>query len=305
MTSRWINALPRPLAFVFSGGANLGAIQVGMLKALHEEGFVPDLIVGTSVGALNGATIANHGMAGGIEILEEIWVGLNKDDIFPGGVWSQAMTLVRSWLHLYENSGLAKVIRHALTVDRLEDLATPFAVTATELVTHRSVLFTAGKIEPLLLASTSLPSIYPPVEIDGINYIDGGITNGTPMNSALSLGAKSMVVLDAGGNSCTPGDPPKHVAELLTTVLSSALRQKVLVEAPRIAQHLPVLFLPRPCTDGLSLVDFSSGRELMDEAYAMNCQFLAEAAVPRAGKMTGSPHSHQPEVDSALQMSMA
>ena len=94
MNEQWNNGLPRPIAFAFSGGASLGSVQVGMLRALHKAGIRPDLIVGASVGALNGAVIAAHGFERGIELLETLWTELRRTDIFADGCLSKLLCLL-------------------------------------------------------------------------------------------------------------------------------------------------------------------------------------------------------------------
>ena len=71
-------------AFVLSGGGSLGAVQVGMLRALSERNITPDLVVGTSAGALNAVFVAEHGTGpAALDRLAEIWTGLRRDDVFP------------------------------------------------------------------------------------------------------------------------------------------------------------------------------------------------------------------------------
>ena len=289
--SRWQSALPRPIAFVLSGGANLGAIQVGMLRALHHVDLYPDLVVGTSVGALNGAAIANHGLDNAVDLLAEIWHNLQREEIFSGGFLSQAMTLIRNRLYLYENAGLTKLIQRTLSVERFDELQMPLGIMATELVTRQGALFTRGQLQPALLASTALPGIYPPIEINGIRYIDGGVTATVPLGAAVQMGAKSIVVLEVG-NTCAPTEAPRHIAELMSSVLFSALRQRVMVEAPQIAQTHPLLYLPRPCTVDIGLLDFKKSTELMLETEEMVTRFLATASIPSPGNMRGQPHFH-------------
>ena len=290
--NRWNNVLPRPLAFVLSGGANLGAIQIGMMRALRQVGLYPDLVVGTSVGALNGAAIANHGLDDAVDLLAEIWHNLRREELFSGSYLSQAMTLIRNRLYLYENDGLSKLIQRTLSVERFEELQLPFGAMATELITKQGALFTRGQLQTALLASTALPGIYPPVERDGVRYIDGGVTASVPLDAAVQMGARSIVVLEVG-STCAPEEAPRHIAELMSSVLFSALRQRVLVEAPRIAQTHPLLYLPRPCTIDIGLLDFEKSTELMLETEEMVTHFLDTTPVPAPGKIQGEPHFHK------------
>ena len=291
MTSRWQNALPGPVAFVFSGGAALGAIQVGMLKALREVGLYPDLVVGTSVGALNAAAIANHGLDNGIDILDEVWCQLSREDVFPGGRMAQIRHLLSTRIALFPNDSLIELCQKVLTVSNFEDLQLPFGALATELLTNHGALFTVGAIQPALLASTAIPSVYPPVEIDGVLYVDGALTAHIPLGHAVKMGAASLVVLDAGEN-CHRTEPPKHIADMVIGALSAALRQRGRVEAPLIAANHPLLYLPTPCPISQDLLDFSEVALLMTQAAQITRDFLVDAPIPTPGQMTGAPHFH-------------
>jgi len=298
MDSRWKDALPKPVAFVFAGGANLGAIQVGMLRTLRAAGIQPDMIVGTSVGALNGAVVAERGLADAVDILEAIWLHLRREDIFPGSFMSQALMLVRNRLNVYENSGLVKLIQNSLGVQRFEQLRLPFGVMATELITHRGVLFEQGELLPALLASTALPGVYPPVSIQDTRYIDGGVTDNVPLRAAVAMGAQSLVVLEVG-NVCARTEPPHHIVDLMRSVFTTAMRQKVILEAPHIARTHPIPYLPRPCTTEIDMLNFDYSATLIEETAKMVADFLESASVPTVGEMCGGPHYH--DADSCIE----
>lgn len=291
MQGKWIDALPKPIAFVFSGGANLGAVQVGMLRGLGKAGLEPDIIVGTSVGALNGALVASFGLRQGTEMLDEIWQNVTREDIFPGGLRSQLFWLARNRLSLYKQSGIYELICNSVGTRRIEDLQIPFGAVATELITKRRTLFTSGDLDDVLLASTAIPGVYSPVTVNGEQFIDGGVTDTVPLSAAVEMQARSMVVLDVG-NLCTPTEAPTHIGEMMSSVIFSMTRQRVLWEAPAIAQDYPILYLPRPCTLELGLFDFGHNIELMAETEEMVTTFLGKSQTPVAGAMRGKPHYH-------------
>ncbi len=290
-TKHWADALPRPLAFAFSGGANLGAIQVGMLRALRRFGIYPDIIVGTSVGALNGAIIANHGLDRGTDVLNSVWRNMRRQDVFPGGLFSQAMCLIRTRLNLFRNDQLGELICRNLDAQRIEDLTLSFGAVATELSTQRGVLFNCGRLKPALLASAALPGIYPPVEINGALFVDGGLAANVPLKAAVEMGAASIVVLDVG-STCEQGSVPKNVAEMVMSALQTSMRQRVLVEAPMVSRTHPVVYLPAPCPINARLLEFDTSANLIDETEATVMRFLETAAPPVPGTMAGAPHFH-------------
>src|SRR5512134_4008488 len=131
MEGQWHNQLPRPIAFAFSGGASLGAVQVGMLRALRSVGIQPDLIVGTSIGALNGAVIADRGFDAGVELLTSLWVRIQCSDIFAGGPLAQLRCLLQTGRSLFRQNELIKLMRETLGVRSFAQLKLPLGVVAT------------------------------------------------------------------------------------------------------------------------------------------------------------------------------
>ncbi|MEM8859275.1 MAG: patatin-like phospholipase family protein [Chloroflexota bacterium] len=294
MTVNWKTSLPRPLAFVLSGGGSLGAIQVGMLKALASLQVEPDLIVGTSVGALNGAAIASYGMFEGVQKLEALWQALTKQDIFPGGRLSKLRQIWTTQSSIYPNNGLAKVICSMLPVETFEELSIPFAALATDIMTLHGALFNKGNVHKALLASTAIPAFFPPVEVNGRLYADGGITANVPLKSAMLLGAKSIVVLDAG-EMCHRTHAPENWLGYFELGLQGVMRQRVRIEAPAVAEKVPLVYLPTPCPLVSDFFDFSYSQSLIEESCYLTEQFLKNEKLPHIGQMSGAPHYHGDE----------
>ncbi|MDQ3876850.1 MAG: patatin-like phospholipase family protein, partial [Actinomycetota bacterium] len=190
------------VAFVFSGGGPLAALQVGAVRALLERGIKPDLVVGTSAGALNATFIAFHPTVEGSRELERVWLGLTDHEMFPGGRFkaSWARMVVRG-NRVFENSGLRSVVQTNLPDARIEEAQIPLAIVATELETGDEKLFTSGPVLDPLLASAALPGVFPPITIDGTVYIDGGVANNVPIAPAVALGGKTLYVMDATSHS--------------------------------------------------------------------------------------------------------
>ncbi len=186
----------RPMtALVLAGGGTRGAVQIGMLQVLAEHGFVPDRIYGTSVGAINGAGFAGDPTREGVERMAGIWTALGRDDVFPQGRLHGPWMYFQQRDAVYSDSGLRKIIEEGVPFHRLEDSPIPFEVVATSLLDGRERWFTYGPVEDVILASAALPAIFPPVEIDGERYIDGGVVNNVPIRRAIDAGAKRIVVL--------------------------------------------------------------------------------------------------------------
>ena len=153
-------------AVVLSGGANLGAVHVGMLRAIVEHGVVPDLIVGTSVGALNGAYISSRWDREGVAGLDAIWTGLRRQDILPTNLVGGFLGFVGRSDHLVSNDGVRRVVERELGFDRLEQAPIPVHVVATDLLTGIDRRFSSGPAVDAILASTAIPAIFPPVVIE-------------------------------------------------------------------------------------------------------------------------------------------
>jgi NTE family protein len=283
--------LPHPIGFVLGGGGSLGATQMGMLKALEESGIAPDLVVGTSVGALNGAILASHGAPGSYgdanSRLRDIWTRLTKPEAFPGGVLSQVLTLRHSKTNLFPNTGLRTIItEHLSEITTFEDLHLPLGVVATKVDTAEALLIESGELLTPLLASCAIPGIYPPVEYQGQTLYDGGLIANVPLRQALTMGAKSLVVLDCALSSRIP-TPPKTFAEVMMFTAMVSMRNQSILEAPLAAAEVPVLYLPGPDPVRLSPLDFSHTSELSAQAYEVARDFLAELVVDGPGLYGG------------------
>lgn len=288
---RWVDALPRPLAFVLSGGASLGATQVGMLEALDAAGIRPDLLVGTSVGTLNAAVVAQHGsIAAALPALREVWTRISRREVFPGGILRQALSVRRTG-HVYPRTGLERVVDALLDVTTFEELQLPLTVVAADVLTAHVRRFTEGDLRAPLLAATAIPGVFPPVEIEGRVYWDAGPVANVPLRSATGQGAASIVVLDVG-DVCHLSAPPRGVPDAMLMAASIAMRQRIMLEAPQVAMEVPLLYLPRPCVSNRPPLDLETSQDLIEPARQVVEHFLETATVPVAGCMAGAPHHH-------------
>src|SRR5947209_1825386 len=199
------------IAVVLSGGGNRGVAQVGMLRALVEAGIRPDVVVGTSVGSLNGAAFARDPTPAGIDDLEAVWLGLSRERLFGDGRLTRAWRLASRASHIWSNEGLAEMI-DSFGVAEFSELAVPLRVIATDLVTGEEAVFAAGPVKPALLASCGLPGLYAPTEHDGRMLVDGGVINNVPVSHALAGPDTRVYVRD------TSADPQVHLPRPATEV---------------------------------------------------------------------------------------
>ncbi len=182
-------------AFVLGGGGNLGALQVGMMCALVESGLRPGLIVGTSVGAINGAFLASRTDLHGVAEIARLWSSLRRKDILGVDLGTLVGGLRRTPRHLFDSLFIRRIIESFLGFRRLEDAPIPLAVVATALGSGEAVLLNSGDATTALLASSAIPGIFPPVEIGGRLLVDGAASADVPLRQAVSLGARDLYVL--------------------------------------------------------------------------------------------------------------
>ncbi|MBP2471422.1 NTE family protein [Crossiella equi] len=286
------HGLPTPVGFVLGGGGSLGAIQVGMLRALAEHGITPDLVVGTSVGSVNGALLAlDPEHAAGR--LGKLWQLMTRQRVFPGGPIRQLRTLRRSRNHLFSSDGLAEVLDQGLGgITSFDQLSVPFGAVAVDAVTAQPVVLTEGELVPAVLASAAIPGIYPPVRIGEHVLYDGGVLANVPVSQALAMGAKSLVVLDCAFPGHLPG-VPASLPETLLFWATLATRNQAVLEATRWAEHAPIVYLPGAPARPVTPLDFRFTGELMDRSYQESVDFLAGLHVTGPG-LYGHPAGPSP-----------
>ena len=179
------------VAFVLSGGASLGAIQVGMLRALYERGIRPDLIVGTSAGALNGAYIASRPQASATaEGLARIWRELRRGQVFPVNPLTGLLGFLGARDHLVPESGLRRLIERHVECQELEEMPIPLHVVSVDVVTGQELRLSHGPVLDAVLASAAVPGVLQPVSWEDRALMDGGVANNTPISHAVELGAE-------------------------------------------------------------------------------------------------------------------
>lgn len=169
-----------------------------MLQALFERGIAPDLVVGSSVGALNGAFVAADPSPAAIERLNQIWTHLSDRAVFGGSVIGQLGTLARHGTHLHANQRLRRLIDDALPGACIEDLPVAFECVAASIESASAHWFSKGPLADAVLASCAVPGLFPPVEIAGEHFLDGGLVRSVPVGRAVELGARRVFVLHVG-----------------------------------------------------------------------------------------------------------
>jgi NTE family protein len=262
-------------AFVFAGGGSLGAVQVGMLRAIVSHGLRADLIVGASVGAINGAFFAGTPTLDGVSQLEQLWLGVKRRDIFP-------MTLERVFAFLHQSdflvdpSGLRALLDRHLPCRHLEEATIPIHVVATDLLNGQPVVLSTGATVAAVLASTAIPVVFPPVRLGEHYLIDGAIASATPVIAALELGATRIIVFPAGFSCRVERIPRGMIANALNALNLLVSRQlgrdiAAIRSMSERGANVNVVMVPPLCPLSVSSYDFSRTSELI-EAAATNTQ---------------------------------
>jgi NTE family protein len=247
-------------AFVLQGGGSLAAGQVGMLRALFEAGIRPDLVVGSSAGALNAVAFAQNPTEAGLDELQELWSRLRRSDIFPFRARHLVHGLTGRRSGLVSPDRLRGLLARRIGIGRLEDTEIPVRVVTTDAATGRPAVLSAGPALPALLASAALPGIFPPVELGGRLLIDGGVAADIPILQAEESGATTSYVLPMA--STRPAKGAVDNALLATRQLLSRISADDVAMA-RGQVHV----LPAPASTSVSPLDFRNSRQLIRDGY--------------------------------------
>jgi NTE family protein len=243
------------VAFVFQGGASLAAAQVGMLRALTAAGIRPDLVVGTSAGALNAVGFAQNPTPEGLDELELLWSSVRRGDVFHLSARSLITGLTGRSNSLAVPDRLQALVERGLHVRDLGETAIPAYVVATDAATSTPVVLSEGSAVEALVASSSIPGILPPVRRDGRLLVDGGVSADVPILQAEALGATTSYVLPA---TFTPAPATGAVPVLIRTLGRMLERSTVRdLAAARGQVHM----LPSPSLPGPSPLDFRHASE--------------------------------------------
>jgi NTE family protein len=272
-------------AFVLGGGGLLGAHEVGMLRALKEAGIRPDFVVGTSIGAVNGAFVAAD-PDGAAERLTDLWRGESLRVVFSETLVGRAVRLVQSGTHLHAIEPLRKLLADRLRVSDFTDLRIPFQCVAASIEDATAHWFTQGPLVPAVMASCAVPGLLPPVEIDGRHYFDGGLVDSIPVGRAVTLGATTVYVLHAGRIE-SPLSIPKRPWEVGLVAFEIARRHRFHEEMSSLPSNVQVLVLPTGgdrVPPGMRQFRYRGRNRVsssIDRSYAASAAYLAEVAPSR------------------------
>ncbi|HWB87834.1 MAG TPA: patatin-like phospholipase family protein [Acidimicrobiia bacterium] len=272
-------------AFVLGGGGRWGAVEVGMLQALDEAGVVPDLILGTSIGAFNGAVFAGRPGREGVERLNGFWEEVTGASLFQTRFLGRARRVATLKPAIHEIEELRRMVERVIEPGTLiEDLQIPFQCVAASIERSAEHWFTAGPLIEAVLASAAVPALFPPVEVDGEHFYDGGLVDSVPLGRAVQLGADVVYVLQVGRLE-SPLRAPERLHEAALISFEIARRHRFATAMANLPEGIEVHVLPTGSPVAwddrrqLRWSDTDGIAERMAGAYAAATEYLAETGV--------------------------
>ena len=270
-------------AFVLSGGASLGALQVGMLEALYEQGITPDFLIGASVGALNAAFVASRPQSPQTATqLGRVWRELQRQDVFPLSMSALVGGVCGRRDHLVPDRELRRLIQRHIQFEDLADAAIPLHLVAFDLIEGRERLLSQGPAVEAIAASASIPGIFPPVAIGEQRLIDGGVVNNTPISHAVQLGAERIYILPTQEPRSRPARVPTCALDAAIQGLHMLVCSRVETDLARYSAEAELIMLPAPNAACVQLTSFEHSHRLITDARA-----AARTALQRS---TGRAH---------------
>jgi NTE family protein len=282
---------PVKTAFVFAGGGSFGAIQVGMLHSLAAHGVTADMVVGSSVGALNGAFYAGDPTLDGVERLATIWRSLRRNDVFPMS-WRTVLSFLWRRDFLIPHDGIRKLIDDHIPYRNLQDAKLPVHIVTTDIITGDSVVLSEGSTAEAIVASTAIPGAFAPIHFKNYYLADGAISSNTPIRVAVQKGAKRLIILPTGHACATQAPPVGAVANALHA-LTLLISRQLVSELEGLGPDIHYFVVPPLCPLVGSPYDFSRTDDHITRAIETTDAWLAQSGLEQ-GKIPDEmrPHSH-------------
>ena len=277
-------------AFVMAGGGSIGAVQVGMLRELVAQGLRPDLVVGSSVGAINGAYFAGAPGADGVRALEAIWRGLQRRAVFPVSLRSLGGALLRRGAPV-DPAGLRRLLEEHLPYRNLEQAQVPLHVIATDLLEGALTRLSSGPAVDAVLASCAIPGAFPPVRIGERALVDGAVASNTPIRVAIELGAQRVIVLPSG-YACALDSPPRGAVATALHAITLLIAHQLVRDLERAGGDVEVLTVPPLCPLAVSPYDFSRAGELIERAAEQTRRWLDRGGLQKQ-RIPGALRPHE------------
>jgi NTE family protein len=271
-------------AFVLSGGASLGALHVGMLRALYERRIATDVLIGTGLGALNVGFIASRPQTPATaEELACVWRAIHREDLFPISIRTLVGGFTGQRNHLVSDQALRRQVSRHIDYADLADTTVPLHLVAFDIVEGREQLLSRGPALESIAAAAALPGVFPPVSIGPMRLIDGSVVNNTPISHAIALGAERIYILATQERWHPLGRSPLGALDAALTGLGVHVDGRLKADIARYADSVELIALPAPNSLPVQPTDFDHAERLMSEAHTASCEVLDLYA--------GAPHA--------------
>jgi NTE family protein len=273
------------------GSDDASAIQAGMLQSLAAHGIAADMVVGSSVGALNGAFYAGDPTVKGMERLAEIWRGLKRHDVFPM-TWRTLLGFLWRRDFLITHDGIRKLIDDHIPFRRLEQAPLPIHVVTTDIITGDSVVLSEGPTSDAIVASTAIPGAFSPIHYKDYYLADGAISSNTPIRVAVAMGARRLIILPTG-HACANAAPPVGAVANALHALTLLIARQLVNELENLGPDIEYYVIPPLCPLVGSPYDFSRTADHIDRAIGSTDAWLeqdglAKREIPHELR----PHDH-------------
>lgn len=261
-----------------------------MLRELLAREIVPDLVVGSSVGAINGAYLAGDPTVSGVARLEAIWRGLSRRDVFPL-TWAGMLGLVARRDFVVDPGGIRRLLEANLPYGELERAKVPLHVVATDILGGSAVRLSSGPVVEAVLASCAIPGAFPAVRIGEHYLIDGAVASNTPIRVAIELGASRLVVLPTGF-ACSVHSPPRGAIATLMHAVNLLIAHQLVTELERYGGQVEIVTVPPLCPLSVSPYDFSRAGELIERASEQTRRWLDRGGMGKH-RIPGALRAHE------------
>jgi len=254
-------------------------MQAGSILALMEAGIEPDLLVGTSVGALNSAFLASRPGVSGARSLMDAWSELRRPEAFRLSLVVGLAGFLGFRDHLIGDQQLRRLIRQWVEIDRIEDATVPFAVTTTDALTGDCIVHSSGNVVDCLAASCAIPGLFPPVRIGGRWLVDGSLSANQPVLQAQELGADDVYVITTATES--QQRPPRGAIALAmnsVSLVTSRVSREHMERASELASTRGghVFLVPSSEPTPPTPFNFRRSVELAQAAHARTTSWLID-----------------------------
>ena len=278
-------------AFVFAGGGSFGAIQVGMMHSLAAHGIAADMVVGSSVGAINGAYYASDPTLKGVQRLERIWRGLQRDDVFPI-TWRTLLGFLWRRDFLIPHDGIRKLVDDYIPYRKLEQAKLPVHIVATDIISGDSVVMSEGSVAEAIIASTAIPGAFAPIRYKGHYLSDGAVSSNTPIKIAVRQGARRLIILPTG-HACATTTPPVGAVANVLHALTLLIARQLVSELESLDPAIKYYVVPPLCPLVGSPYDFSRTSDHIARAIESTDAWLTLSGLEQSGIPDElRPHGH-------------